>query len=233
MKVEPVEIPEVLPAKRGPGRPPKVLDIVENRTLPERASKIVEYHQGAMMAAAQTAGYAILCGLELLAARAQIAHGKWEHWVESNCPFAPITAWRYMTAAEKKCKDMPNLSGRKDLFQTAPHLLCPADRKLLVDFVKDSVDQQTWTELQLELGLRTPDKTKGGAREGAGRPTNSEDTYQRKVAEAKVLWVGIEQQVNEQITKRSHKLLDKMTLTALAAAIRHVADELDHHLKSL
>jgi hypothetical protein len=168
---EPVE---VLPPQRGPGRPPKYMEIVETRTLPQRAKKIGEYHKAAMTAAAYTAVYAVLCGLELLAARAQVRHGNWDTWVEDNCPFNRVTAWRYMQAAERKAKDLPNVYGRKHLLDTPPHLLPEKDRAELITAVTDAVDQQSWTELQLDLGLRTPEKPKGGAREGAGRPTKTE-----------------------------------------------------------
>ena len=166
--------PEVLPPQRGPGRPPKYMEIVENRTLPQRADKIVEYHKAASTAAAYTAIYAVLCGLELLAARAQVRHGNWDAWVEDNCPFNRVSAWRYMQAAERKAKDLPNVYGRKHLLDTPPHMLPDKDRTELIEAVTDAVDEQSWTELQLELGLRTPEKPKCGAREGAGRPTKTE-----------------------------------------------------------
>jgi hypothetical protein len=150
------------------------MEIVETRTLPQRAKKIGEYHKAAMTAAAYTAVYAVLCGLELLAARAQVRHGNWDTWVEDNCPFNRVTAWRYMQAAERKAKDLPNVYGRKHLLDTHPHLLPEKDRAELITAVTDAVDQQSWTELQLDLGLRTPEKPKGGAREGAGRPTKTE-----------------------------------------------------------
>lgn len=217
---------EVLPARRGPGRPPKVLEIVGDKTLPERADQIRVYHQSAMTAAAQTAMYAILCGMELLAARAQIAHGRWEQWVMENCPFAPVTAWRYMQAAQNKMKDIPNLSARKDLLLTAPHLLAEKDRKLLVDSVKDAVDGQSWMDLQLELGLRMPPKDKGGAREGAGRPRTSDFSEERKTSIRQQYKFMLDNLTKAILVSKTWQYLDPKDLCILDEAFQTFREEL-------
>ena len=143
-----------LPVKRGRGRPPNILQIAPARDLPDRVRVINEYHESAMTCLAQGAMYAILCGFELIAARSQTRHGQWETWVEEHCPFSSRTAIRYMEAAQRKYKDIPNLTHVSDFaLGVAPHTLQPEQRMQLIDAVKFATDGESVRQLYLELGL--------------------------------------------------------------------------------
>jgi len=155
--------PEVLPAEPAetkPARRANILAIAPERSLPERATVIVDYHNAAMTAYAQSAMYALLCGFELHAARAQIAHGQWIPWVEEHCPFDRTTAWRYMEAAKRKFKELPNVARVQHFALGVSPLELPADRRAeLIEAVKQATDGQTWTQLGLELGVIKQPKT--------------------------------------------------------------------------
>ena len=152
-------------AKRPVGRPGNILRLTEDRPLPERIKVIADYHEAARATLAQGAMYALLCGFELHAAHAQVGrYGNWEKWVESNCPFSLSTAWRYMQAAERKAKDIPNLALVKDFaLGVSPHLLAPAKRDQLFDIVRTATDGESIRQLYLDLGLiKGPHKNAGG-----------------------------------------------------------------------
>jgi len=155
--------PEVLPAEPAETKPAgraNILAIAPERTIAERAAVIADYHNAAATAYAQSAMYALLCGFELLAAKAQVAHGKWEPWVGENCPFSPVTAWRYMEAAKRKFKAIPNLSHVKDFALGMSPLDLPDERRTqLIEAVKEATDNQTWRQLGLELGFFKESKT--------------------------------------------------------------------------
>lgn len=171
-------VPEVLPKiKSEPrfrsgckGRKPNILKLVADCSLPERTVKINEYHNLAMTALAQGAFYALLCGFELHAARAQSEHGQWEEWVADNCPFTSRTARKYMAAAEKKFKDIPKLANVMDFtVGVSPAQLQPQQRNLLVQSLRDATDGETMRQMYLDLGIIKADGKKRGGDHGGGK----------------------------------------------------------------
>jgi len=160
-----VETPEVLPAKRGVGRPLKILELMPKRTMPERIQTIKEYHGQALQMLAQGAMYAVMCGLELHMAKTQVPHGKWGEWVENECPFSCRTAERYMEAAEGTLQRISNPTVLSDLTSLLGRELSPNQRTMLLGEVKKSVGGETMWQLYLDLGI-----VKGEARiETGGR----------------------------------------------------------------
>jgi len=149
--------------RTGPGRPAKVLEMVPDRTLPERAQVIGEYHESARAAGAQAVLYAIMAGFELMAARAQLRHGQWEAWLKAHCPVHPATAWRYMELAERRTKQLPNLARVQDLTrQLAPHEWTPAQREQVMAAVRDATVGESVKQLYLDLGIVKGDPYQAG-----------------------------------------------------------------------
>jgi hypothetical protein len=232
-------IPEVLPQeKRQVGRPAKVLSMIPKRSLAERAAKANQYHNSAAAAYAQASYFAVMCGLELLAAKAQCQHGEWIPWVEANCEFTDRAASKYMSIAELA---MPRLQGGQPaaLIDVAPSQMPAADRKALVKSVADLTEGKSIRELQMDLqfdigSLRVPvDKPTGGAREGAGRPKHDEAHYNAKVEQARVEWEIVAQGIGTQMKKGSYRLLKREMLAPLVAILANATNELDHHLTTL
>jgi hypothetical protein len=231
-------IPEVLPAKRQVGRPAKVLSMIPQRSLSDRAAKVNEYHNSAAAAYAQASYFAVLCGLELLAARAQVHHGEWLPWIAANCEFNERTAQRYISIAELA---MPRLQGGQPAayIDVAPSQMSATDRKALVKSVADLTEGKSIRELQMELQLeigsmRVPgEKLHGGAREGAGRPTHNQAYYDSKVEQAFCEWELVAQGIGLQMKKGSYRLLERKTLVPLLAVLSNAATEIEAHLKTL
>lgn len=159
------------------GRKANLLTIAPPRELPERANMIRQYHEAAVATFAQGAMYALLCGFELHAARAQLRHGEWGEWVERHCPFTARTAWNYMQAAERKFKEIPNLKRVSDFsLGVSSHDLHPDQRAQLVDAVRDATDGVSIRQLYLDLGLMSGAPT---ARTNPGDSFADDDTARR------------------------------------------------------
>ncbi len=207
------KIDTALPEKRGPGRPANILKIAPPRPMPERIRVINEYHQCLMATFAQGAMYAILIGFELHAARATVQHGEWEGWVAANCEFHPATAWRYMQAAERKAKDIPNLARVQDFaLGVAPHALAQKQREELFDCVRQATDGETIRQLYLELGLSKQPPQLGGHHPRQGEaPTDAELTAARKQMALDV-WKDLEKRLSQWFAKHQYELLSDLDL---------------------
>jgi hypothetical protein len=75
--------------------------------LPDLAQAIDREHQAALGAARSLTEHAIRCGELLLQAKADVGHGGWLEWVETNCAFSQRTAQGYMRLA----RELPRLDG--------------------------------------------------------------------------------------------------------------------------
>ena len=212
--------------------------MIPQRSLSDRAAKVNEYHNSAAAAYAQASYFAVLCGLELLAARAQVHHGEWLPWIAANCEFNERTAQRYISIAELA---MPRLQGGQPAayIDVAPSQMSATDRKALVKSVADLTEGKSIRELQMELQLeigsmRVPgEKLHGGAREGAGRPTHNQAYYDSKVEQAFCEWELVAQGIGLQMKKGSYRLLERKTLVPLLAVLSNAATEIEAHLKTL
>lgn len=154
----PVIEPEVLPARRRPGRSSEIAGRIEARPIAERIERINQYHQATATMFAQSACCALLCGYELLAARAEIGPGKWLAWVEANCAFDRTTAWRYMTAARHQWPQIEHVAHVQHLaVETPSAAMSDTDRAALMDVIRGSVGDRTWRQLALDLGVIQPE----------------------------------------------------------------------------
>jgi hypothetical protein len=216
-KLEGEVLPKESTAVAVRGRAANLLQITGVRALPERADAIREYHVGAMTRMAQGAMYALLCGYELHAARAQLRHGQWEAWVAANCPFTTMTAWRYMQAAERKFKEIPNLTRVKDFaLGVSPRDLQPEQRQELIEAVRFATDGDSWRQLCLDLGLikDSPRKALGGYHPRKDQGEDATEEARRMTADESwrehIAWLRI-----EGLKRKSWGYLDKAVLEEL------------------
>jgi hypothetical protein len=151
--------------KRRPGRPGIVLKLVPPATVEERAGRIRTYFGHAGTAYAMSAFYAIMAGLELIAAKGQVEHGQWEEWVREKCGFNPSTGWRLMEAARRKAREIANLAHVQDFISENTTLasLEATQRQALLDSVRDSTGGQSYRQLLIELGMLVDPRNRGGA----------------------------------------------------------------------
>jgi hypothetical protein len=85
-------------------------------TLPDLPQAIDREHQAAISAARRAVEHAIACGQLLLQAKAEVGHGGWLPWLQSNCKFGQRTAQGYMRLArEIPCLDPENAQRVADL----------------------------------------------------------------------------------------------------------------------
>lgn len=220
-------VSELIPApKRGVGRPANYLQIVGERSMPERISKIREYHESAQAALGQGAMYIILTGFELCAVRAAIEHGQWQSWVEKNCPFSYPTAMRYITVAERKYKDIPNLSHVRDFaLGISPHLLESGQRQELIEAVKNATDGETVRQMYLDLGMikGPPTSTATSGPKGPQTPVDKVNRKQELLIER---WnqIGRDLQV-EGINRKSWANLPRMEQDALLMILETLTND--------
>jgi hypothetical protein len=94
LSIRTVLIPEVIP----PGSPavPSENDEQLELFLEEASLKISDGYVSVMMSMRNTIRHACSVGHELLAVKGRLAHGRFEDWVEANCPFSLRTARAYM-----------------------------------------------------------------------------------------------------------------------------------------
>lgn len=74
--------------------------ILTNSTTPAEPT-VNDFHRRAMACAKEAALWAVLAGIELLAAKEALGHGKFTAFVEAHCAFCRRTASNYMRAAER------------------------------------------------------------------------------------------------------------------------------------
>lgn len=124
--------------------------------LETRRDRILNYHTSVIRAFGQQMGYAFLCGLELNAAKEEIAHGAFEKWREQNLPELPKrTACRYSAfadALQDQCKSISKLTQRAQLLLTNGDFE-DADRTELLQAVHDATDGKSLTQLYRDLGV--------------------------------------------------------------------------------
>ena len=224
--------------KRPVGRPAKILSMVPSRTLAARIKAINDYHYSSEAAYGQACQYAVLCGMELLAAKEQAPHGEWLPWVEKNCEFERTTAFRYMQLADRA---IPVIQKQYPAFcnlsqEVAAYLMKPEARKLLLSAVSEMTDHRTIQELQLELGIIKPkvDGTPGGANNPFGRAGNPATVLDRTEAErlmANKDWSDVCRITVTNCQKKSYGHLEKVRLREVWETLRSVADELEDFLK--
>lgn len=143
---------------------PNAIDLAHNR-----------YHRAARSSAAMAIVYAAMAGRELLECRKKIKHGGWEKWVEKNCEFNAVTAWRYATIAEQigdkiQIFNALKISDGKEphaallkLLERPPSELLPAETEQLLSDIRRATEGQTLRQLYFDFGLATPPKPTGGA----------------------------------------------------------------------
>lgn len=220
---------EHLPARRGPGRPGNILKVAPPRSLPERIGKIQEYHNCAIASLAQGAMYALLCGFELHAARAALRHGEWEPWVEKHCPFSSRTALRYMDAAERKVKDIPNLTRVSDFaLGVSPQALHEDQRRQLIDAIKNATDGESIRQMYLDLGIITEPKARGGHHPALDpKKLTAEEALQADRKMALETWKAVgETLLREGVKVKSWKLLDPHVLDVVAKLMAGVVEDM-------
>lgn len=122
--------------------------------------------------------YAAMAGRELIEQRKKIKHGGWEKWVDKNCEFNAVTAWRYMDVAKQigekieifnalKISDSGTQEQTQDalvrLLQRPPSELLPEETEKLLTDIRKATEGQTLRQLYFDFGLATPPKPTGGA----------------------------------------------------------------------
>jgi hypothetical protein len=131
---------------------------------------IAEYHERARAAFAESACFAVLCGIELSVARAQVGHGDWDAWLKAHFVFDRCTAWRYMQAAQRKCAQLltSNVAHVQHLAAGASVSSLPEpDREAMYRAVRDATNGETVRQLYLDLGLISkPEGPRAGGRPG-------------------------------------------------------------------
>lgn len=158
-----VETPEVMPAKRGVGRPSKAMTLVP-RTPDQSVGKVAEYHEAAKDHLAKGAVYVVLCGIELCAVRDRVGHGEWLPWVEKNCPFSDETARKYAGAAEAVLPKLSNSNRGWNLAELVDGTCSAGHREALMKALTNELGDMTPRQLFLTTGQikEEPDLEFGG-----------------------------------------------------------------------
>lgn len=212
--------PEVLPAERRPvGRPAKVTTLVPDRSPADRAKTANSYHSLSRAAAQDAVAYAVMAGMELAAAKAQISHGSFLPWIEKHCEFSQQTANNYMRLAERMIASgsfravVPQLTDGQ--VQTA------GDRKALLAAIRETADGATLQQLYFDFGILKPrgETLMGGAREGAGRPTKAEQT-EREARMAYEDWKAISGPLGRYVSSRRYLYLKEAEMEEMMAVLR-------------
>lgn len=220
------------------GRPPKILKMVPSRSLDERAGVINNYHNSAEAAYGQACRFAVLCGMELLAAKEEAPHGEWMPWIEQNCKFTHMTASRYMLLATRA---IPVIQDKYPVFTdwnvVAPSQMNTESRELLLTAVRDMTDHHTIQELQLELGIIKPkvEGTPGGANNPYGRAGNPATVMDRAEAEkirANKDWSDVCRLIVTGCQVKNYRHIERKRLVEIYETMQSVANELQEYLKS-
>lgn len=152
---------------------PVKLEIVKgkDRTLDGKSSldirqkRIATYHAGVLKATAEQFVYITLCGVELIAAKAEIEHGQFMKWVEDSFTdltgFSHRTATKYMAFVERIHDKLASLgeiaSGRLQLTNGE---LPAKEKKELLEAVREYADGKTITDLYREMDVIPKPKPK-------------------------------------------------------------------------
>ena len=126
----------------------------------EAAARINHWHEVAKQSSEMAIAAALNAGLELF--KAKIDHpGTFEKWLEANCNFSRVTAYRYLTLVQQaiSADELPKIANGSDKM-----------RQAAIEEYAAETDSKSLTELYCDLGIikKTPSKM-GGKREGAGR----------------------------------------------------------------
>jgi hypothetical protein len=212
--------------------------MLPKRTLEARAQSINDYHYSAEAAYGQACRFAVLCGMELLAAKEQVNHGEWLPWVERNCMFEQGAAYKYMALATKA---LPIIEKQFPVFAdldnaVAPSMMKSKERELLLSAVREMTDQKTIQELQLELGIIKPkvEGTPGGANNPYGRAGNPATILDRTEADrlkANKDWTEVCKLIVTGCQVKNYRHLEKTRLREVWETMRSVSDELEEYLK--
>lgn len=133
----------------------------------EAAARINHWHEVAKQSSEMAIAAALNAGLELF--KAKIDHpGTFEKWIEANCNFSRVTAYRYLTLVQQaiSADKLPKIANGSNKM-----------RQAAIEEYAAETDSKSLTELYCDLGIikKTPSKM-GGKREGAGRkPKNAAD----------------------------------------------------------
>ena len=132
----------------------------------EAAARINHWHEVAKQSSEMAIAAALNAGLELF--KAKIDHpGTFEKWLEANCNFSRVTAYRYLTLVQQaiSADELPKIATGSDKM-----------RQAAIEEYAAETDSKSLTELYCDLGIikKTPSKM-GGKREGAGRKRKDED----------------------------------------------------------
>lgn len=151
--------------------------------LETRRDRILNYHQSVIRAFGQQMGYAFLCGLELNAAKEEIAHGQFEKWREQFLPDLPrSTANNYRnfaTLLQEKSKTLARLTDRAQNLLTNGGEFADTDRTEILQAVHDVADGKTLTDLYRALGV-VRDKVHQKDRDNGRKLTREERETERK-----------------------------------------------------
>lgn len=126
----------------------------------DRATRVNYFHRVGQQGATIALEAAFRCGMELF--KAKLEHvGTFEQWIEENCDFGRVTAYKYLSLLQKaiSADDLPRLANGSE-----------KARKSAIAEILSQSDSKTVTELFCEYGVmkKTPSNL-GGKREGAGR----------------------------------------------------------------
>lgn len=131
----------------------------------EAAARINHWHEVAKQSSEMAIAAALNAGLELF--KAKIDHpGTFEKWIEANCNFSRVTAYRYLSLVQQaiSADELPKIANGSDKM-----------RQAAIEEYAAETDSKSLTELYCDLGIikKTPSKM-GGKREGAGRKRKDE-----------------------------------------------------------
>ncbi len=131
----------------------------------EAAARINHWHEVAKQSSEMAIAAALNAGIELF--KAKIDHpGTFEKWIEANCNFSRITAYRYLNLVQQaiSADKLPKIANGSDKM-----------RQAAIEEYAAETDSKSLTELYCDLGIikKTPTNM-GGKREGAGRKRKDE-----------------------------------------------------------
>ena len=84
-------------------------------TIAELTARLKAEHESACEAFRRGVLHAMNCGDLLNEIKAKRGFGRWEHWLETECPISPRTARRYQHLAHNRAKLEANLPNLADL----------------------------------------------------------------------------------------------------------------------
>jgi hypothetical protein len=156
----------------------------------ERVERILALHAGAREALDRFVERVVMCGVELLALKAQVGHAKWSGFFEENLAargFSERSALRYMEAA-KVARRRLTAAGNDPLAMLGPDGLAGADGAALREALSDTTDATTWEQLWMDFGLMRAARPRGGARAAAEKEDQLPDGETTDHAAALDLW---------------------------------------------